>query len=534
MRKILFSIYLFSIGVGLFAQKPKLVVGLVVDQMRQDYIYRYWERFGNDGFKKLIANGYSFENCNFDYVPTYTGPGHASIYTGTTPAIHGVIANNWFDKKKNLSVYCVDDDKYTTVGATSAGKSPHQMISSTITDQLRIASQFRSKVIGISLKDRGAVLPAGHSGTAYWYDSKSGNFVTSNYYMNDLPKWVQDFNAKKLALQYTSGMWNTLYPIATYTASFADDNNYEYTIGKIAKPVFPYNLDEIRQKMEFKLLNYLPGGNTILIDMGKDAILNEKLGQGTETDFLSLSFSATDYAGHAFGPQAVEIEDMYLRLDKDLADFMNFLDKTIGKDNWSLFISSDHGANEVVSYLTDHKIPAGLIEGEKVEQMVKSALFKQYGDSLLLNLSNEQLFLDLAKIESLKLNLCEVEHVAGLAALGYEGYIKYFTSCSFAQGIFPGFVLEQNLYKGWNAKRSGEVMLLTAPSWMESSKKGTTHGSSYSYDTRVPLIFYGNGIKKGKSINPVSITDIAPTLAHLMKVQYPNGCTGKALNIFRD
>lgn len=532
-RIFLFVVIVFS-ALRVSAQQPKLVVGIVIDQMRQDYLYRYWQRFSDSGFKRVVNGGYMFENAHFNYVPTYTGPGHASIYTGTTPAIHGIVANDWYSREQGKNIYCVDDTAYRGAGNTAGnGKSPKNLKTTTITDQLRLASMFKSKVVGISLKDRGAILPAGHSANAaYWFDTKTGDFASSTFYMNELPQWMQQFNNKKLPDSYLQSTWETLYPIETYTASAPDDNKYESAFDKDASPVFPYDLKKYKSK-GYGLLNSTPYGNQLLAEVAKATIKGEQMGSDAITDFLCVSFSATDYAGHNFGPQAVEVEDMYLRLDLELAAFFDYLDKTIGAGEWTVFITSDHGGNDVPALLADHKIPSGLIEAKTVEKAVKTALKNEYGDSLVLAFENEQFYLDTEKIRTLKLNECEVQEFAGKTASTFIGIARYYTACNFAKGFNSPLEMETSLYRGWNPKQSGDVLLLTEPGWMNYGTKGTTHGSPWAYDTRVPVLFYGNGIKQGKSTERISITDIAPTLTILLKIQFPNGCIGQPLDILK-
>jgi predicted AlkP superfamily pyrophosphatase or phosphodiesterase len=390
---------------------------------------------------------------------------------------------------------------------------------------------FKSKVVGVSLKDRSAVLPAGHSANgAYWFDSKTGNFTSSTFYMKDLPQWMQDFNGKKLPETYLQNTWETLYPIETYTASAPDDNKYEGSFEKDAPAVFPYDLKKYKSK-GYGLLNYTPYGNQLITEVAKAAISGEQMGNDAITDFLCLSFSATDYAGHTFGPQAIEVEDMYLRLDLELTAFFNYLDKTVGLGQWTVFITADHGGNDVPALLADHKIPAGLINGKEVNKTVKTALKNKYGDSLVLAFENEQFYLDTAKIRKLKLNECEVQEFVGKTATTFAGIARYYTACNFAKGFNSPLEMETSLYRGWNPKQSGDVILLTEPGWMNYGTKGTTHGSPWTYDTRVPVMFYGFGIKQGKSAARISITDIAPTLAILLKIQFPNGCTGQPLDV---
>jgi predicted AlkP superfamily pyrophosphatase or phosphodiesterase len=513
--------------------KPKLVVGIVVDQMRYDYIYRYWNKFGNDGFKRLVNEGFFCRNTNYNYVPTYTGPGHTSIYTATTPAVHGIIANDWYDKSTGKNVYCAEDQTVVGVGTTAAeGKrSPVNMLTTTITDELRISSNMKSKVIGVALKDRSAILPAGHTANAaYWYDGSIGCFISSTYYMKELPQWVQDFNKKELAQKYLSQPWNTLLPIEQYMESVADDNKYEFIAKGETRPVFPHNLPELmKANGGLNMIRSTPFGNSLTKDFAMEIIKNENLGKSAATDFLAVSFSSPDYIGHSYGPNSVEQEDDYLRLDKELAEFLTYLDTQLGKNNVLVFLTADHAAPEVPNYLKDLKIPAGYVDEKKMVDTLKTFLFTTYGDSLVLSFSNQQVFLNHAVIEQKKIGLQQVEEIAANFLQTLNGVAEVLTAHTLNNNAFT----EGSRYlmqKGFNAKRSGDVLVNFLPGWVEYMPVGTTHGSPYSYDTHVPLIFYGWNIKQGSSSEQVYITDVSATLAMMLNIQFPNGCTGKPIS----
>lgn len=522
-----------AIAVAAIPSKPKLVVGIVVDQMRYDYIYRYWDKFGNDGFKRLVNEGFFCRNTNFNYVPTYTGPGHTSIYTGTTPAVHGIIANDWYDKKSGKNVYCAEDNAVNGVGTTaSEGKrSPVNNLATTITDELRISSNMKSKVIGIALKDRSAIMPAGHTANAaYWYDGSIGSFITSTYYMKDLPLWVQDFNKKELAKKYLAQPWNTLLPIEQYTESLPDDNKYEYIAKGESKPVFPHNLPQLMAANGgMNIIRSTPFGNSLTKDFAIEVLKNENLGKSGATDFLAVSFSSPDYIGHAYGPNSVEQEDDYLRLDKDLAELLSFLDTQIGKNNVLVFLTADHAAPEVPAYLMDLKVPAGYVSEWKIVKDLKNYLSMTYGDTLVLSFSNQQVFLNHKVIDEKKIILQQVQDNVAAFLQNMEGISEVLTATTLNNTSFT----EGSRYlmqKGFNAKRSGDVLVNYLPAWIDFSKTGTSHGSPYSYDTHVPLIFYGWNIKQGSSAEQVYITDVAATLAMMLNIQFPNGCTGKPIS----
>lgn len=514
--------------------KPKLIVGIVVDQMRYDYIYRFWDKFGSDGFKKLVNQGYFCKNTNYNYVPTYTGPGHASVYTGTTPAVHGIIANDWYDKTNGKTMYCVDDNTVIGVGTTAkeGKRSPKNMLTTTITDELRISSNMRSKVIGIALKDRSAILPAGHTANAaYWFDGSVGGFITSTFYMKELPSYVQNFNKKDPARKYLSQPWNTLLPIDQYTESVADDNKYEFVAKGESKPTFPHDLPNLYEKNGgLGMIRSTPFGNSLTKDFAIEVIKNENMGKGSATDFLAVSFSSPDYIGHLYGPNSVEQEDDYLRLDKDLAELIQFVEAQVGKENVLIFLTADHAAPEVPAYLMDLKIPAGYLNEDKLFADLKKYMAANYGDSLVLSYSNQQVFLDHAAMERKKLMPQQVQDdvVNFIMKQDHVSEVVSATTMNNAQFTEGARYLMQ---KGFNAKRSGDVLVNYEPGYVDYPHYGTTHGSPYSYDTHVPLLFYGWNVKRGSTTDQVYITDIAATLAMMLNIQFPNGCTGTPIKL---
>ena len=515
------------------ATKPKLIVGIVIDQMRYDYIYRFWDKFGTDGFKKLVNEGFFCKNTNFNYVPTYTGPGHAAVYTGTTPAVNGIIANDWFDKNTQKYMYCAEDNKVTGLGTTAkeGKRSPVNLLTTTITDELRISSNMKSKVIGIALKDRSAILPAGHvANAAYWFDGSNGCFISSTYYMAELPKWVQEFNKKELPKFYLSQPWNTLLPIEKYTESLPDDNKYETLAKGELKPVFPHDLPNLYPKNGgYGMIRNTPFGNSLTKDFAIETMKQENLGKSTATDFLAISFSSPDYIGHSYGPNSIEQEDDYLRLDKELAELIKAIELQVGKGNALIFLTADHAAPEVPAYLVDLKIPAGYVNEDKMTDSLKKYLTKTYGDSLVLSYSNQQLFLNHRVIEAKKLYLPQVQEDVAAFMMKFADVSEVITGTTMNNTQFTEGV-RYLMQKGYNAKRSGDVLVNYSPGYVDFMPTGTTHGSPYSYDTHVPLLFYGWNIKQGSSTEQVYITDIAPTLAMLLNIQFPNGTTGKPIS----
>ena len=522
---------LFTINT--FAQKPKLIVGIVVDQMRVDYLTRYESKFGEGGFKKLIKGGYFNKNANFNFVPTYTGPGHASIFTGSVPRVNGIISNDWYDKKTGKNIYCAQDETVTTVGSTSnAGKmSPRNMLTTTIGDEMRLATNMQAKVIGISQKDRASILPTGHTANAaYWYDGSNGAFITSTFYMQKLPLWVSAFNDKKLPEKYLSQDWTTLLPIASYSESLPDDNAFEGLFKGESKPVFPHKLAELKEKNKgLNMIRATPFGNSLTKDFALEAIKNEQLGADAVTDLLSVSFSSTDYVGHQYGINAIETEDTYLRLDKDLEELINYLEKNIGKDNFVIFLTADHGGAHNAAYLQSLKVPAGLIDEKGIEDAMKAHLKEVFGDTLVMSFSNQQFFLNHTTLAKNKLKLKEVTMEAARYALTLEGVANAYSLYDVIASSQSNDVALSRIYMGFNDVRSGDVILNYLPAYLDYGKTGTTHGAAYSYDTHVPLLWYGWKINQGSSYEPVNISDIAPTLSSFLDISFPNGCVGKPI-----
>lgn len=507
--------------------RPRLVVGIVVDQMRYDYLYRYYDKYKDGGFKRMLREGFNCRDHHYHYANTSTGPGHASVYTGSSPAIHGIVANDWYVPSLNKSINCVDDSTESGVGETKFGKnSPRNLLVTTVTDQLRIANNFRSKTISIALKDRSAILPGGHtSNGSYWYDGDTGNWITSTFYMSELPEWVKAFNSRKLYLQYLSKGWKPLLPLTDYLESTSDDQSYEELLEGSEKPVFPYKLVTSDPDM----VGSIPWGNTLTKDMAIAAIQGEKLGKGAFTDFLALSFSAPDGVGHRFGPNSIEQEDLYLRLDGELADLFNFLDKYTGKGNYTVFLTADHGVVEVPEFLTSHKIPSGRYIPGQVQQKIKERLSGEFGgEHFIKAISSSQLYLDTKRmkeknvsmdaiqdvISELIKELPEVANVVNLHKLNQESLTEY----------------QKQLYlNDFNAKRSGDLLIVFQPGWIGRGKYGTTHGTPYNYDTHVPFLLFGWGVKSGETLNRTYISDISPTISSLLHILPPSGSIGKVI-----
>ncbi|MCF6130551.1 alkaline phosphatase family protein [Flavobacterium sp. AS60] len=531
MKKFLPLVFLFLISNLTAQQRPKLVVGIVVDQMKTEYLYRFQSDFSENGFKRLMNEGYTFYNMHYNYMPTYTAPGHASIYTGTTPAMHGIVSNEWFSRKAGKEVYCTDDASVKTLGDGSKEEgemSPKNLQTTTITDELRLSTNFKGKVIGISMKDRGAILPAGHfANWAFWY-SKTGNFISSTFYGEKMPDWAADFNAQKGYMKYINQGWNLLKPIATYDESLPDDNPYEGKLYKVERPVFPYDLKTMLEKNNPGILRATPFGNDYVADFAKLAIEKESLGKDTTTDFLAVSFSSTDYVGHILGPRSIELQDTYLRLDLTIADFLNYLDKTVGKGNYLVFLTADHAGAENVRFLNDNKYDVTNIDSKESNKNLKKFSTDTFGEDLVLNYESFNLFFDKEKIKAKGLDLVKVKQ-AFKDFLMTQNYVKrVYTEEEILANSGADYHLNC-IAKGYDVTQNGDMIVLDKPGYIEYGPTGTSHGTTYSYDTHVPLLFYGWNIKKGESHDRKVITEIAPTLSQKLKISLPNGTESEVL-----
>ena len=540
MLKNLGILFLTVLSTGFNAQKnkssqierPKLVVGLVVDQMRWDYLYRYYEKYQNDGFKRLLNQGYSLNNVHINYIPTYTAIGHTTIYTGSVPAIHGIAGNDWFDKSTGKNRYCTEDDTVKPVGTESpkvGNQSPRNLWSTTITDELRLATNFQAKVIGVSLKDRASILPAGHNPTgAYWFDDTTGNFITSSYYMEALPKWVNDFNAQKIPDELVKNGWNTLLPINQYTESSPDNSPWEGLLGSAKTPTFPYSNLAADYQAKKDNIRSTPFGNTLTLKIAEASIKGESLGADAITDFLAINLASTDYAGHKFGPNSIEVEDVYLRLDRDLAAFFKYLDQNIGKDQYTVFLSADHGGAHSEGFMEAHKMPTGFY-GEDNKEFNKMLKDKFNVEKLISKITNNQVYLDDKLMSDNKLDADQVKQYL-IDILNKDQSVLFAVDMKKAGSSSVPEPIKTRIVNGYNWQRSGDIQVIYHDSWLPTySKTGTTHGSWNSYDSHIPLIFMGWGIKNGESNKDYNMTDIAPTLSALLHIQFPSGTIGNPI-----
>lgn len=517
-------------------ERPKLVVGIVVDQMRWDYLYRYYDRYGENGFKRLLDSGFSCENTMLNYIPTVTAAGHTCIYTGSVPSIHGIAGNDFMIERTGKHLYCTDDSLARSVGTDSkAGQmSPRNMLVSTVTDELRLATNFRSKTIGIALKDRGAILPAGHTANAaYWFDDRTGAFITSTYYMDELPPWVRAFNEQDRAAQLLKQDWTPLLPAADYTQSTADDTRYETPFVKGTAPTLPVKTSELYKKEGYKVIRNTPYGNTLTLEMAEAALKNEQLGKGAYTDFLAVSLSSTDYVGHQFGINAIETEDTYLRLDKDLADFLACLDREVGQGNYLLFLTADHAAAHNVRFMADNRLPAGAWPYDKTRASMDSLVNVNYGlTGVIRGMDNYQVHLDRNKIENAGVDYGQVKETL-IRFLETQQGIAYAIDMEKAAVAPIPAPIRERIVNGYNRERSGAIQVIMQPGWYDVASSaiptGTTHGVWHPYDSHIPLLFYGWKINRGSTNREVYMTDIAPTVAALLRIQMPNGCIGKPI-----
>ncbi len=517
---ILFVVLFFQYSVGKAPEKkPKIVIGMMVDQMRWDYLYRYQDRYIEGGFKRLLTEGYSCENTLINYAPTVTGCGHASVYTGSVPAIHGIVGNSWPIIDKGLDMNCVGDEEVLPVGTNSSrGKaSPRNLLTTTIGDELKMASNFRSKVVGISIKDRGAILPAGHAANgAFWFDSSSGNFITSTWYMNELPPWARLFNERRLPETLTKDDWHSLYPIDTYNQSVA------------GKSTFPLVLNDPVNKTTVNVSN-TPYGNTLVLEFAKAALEGYEMGKGNETDLLAISLSSTDAVGHRFGPNAIEVEDTYLRLDKELAAFFSYLDQQFGKDGYLFFITADHGVSHTPEFLIENKLPGGGLDANELIQSLNTALKNEFEiDNGIIATANSQLYLNYKEISAKGLSQIIVENRVVNLMKNAEGIADAIPTRNLGIAVLPEPV-KSMLINGQHPKRGGDIVFMLHAGWKAGSLTGASHSHWNPYDAHIPLVWMGWGVSHGKTNRTIHMTDIAPTLAALLNIQMPSGNIGHVI-----
>jgi predicted AlkP superfamily pyrophosphatase or phosphodiesterase len=540
---VLTLINIFAVSAAKAQQRPassnpnpkvRLVVGIVIDQFRYDYFSRFGDLFGEGGFKRLLDQGASFANANYIHSPTYTACGHATFMSGATPALNGIIGNEWFDRKTGKRVTSVSDGSVKLLGGREGanGMSSAKMIGSTIGDELKLSSMGQSKVVGVSLKDRSAILPTGkRPDGAYWYDANTGNLVSSTYYFNDLPEWVKKFNQEMRPDRFFGKRWEKLLPEPAYRRSTIDEASYEKSsFGN----KFPYTItagEEVPGPRFYNQFEYTPFANDYLVDFAKAAIENEKLGADDIADLLTISFSSNDLVGHVFGPYSQEVEDITLRTDRTMAEFFKYLDQKIGFDHIVITLTADHGVAPVPEQVMTLGY-GGRLEPSAMSEAIKAGLDKRFeNDNWILSFVNNNVYLDESTIERRKLDIEEVERIACQAAMNMQGIAGCFTRSQIIAGNLPKTMIAQRIANGFYPQRNGNLVVVTQPFYFfGEGVAGTTHGSPYSYDTHVPVIFYGLGIVPGTYYDECSPADIAPTLAALLKIETPSNNVGRVLS----
>ncbi len=543
MNKLHLLIFLLLISINILAQKtnnippqkPKLVVTIIVEQMKPEFLNRYWKKFDNNGFKRFFYQGTTFKYANYNYLLTQTAPGITTILTGCNPSQHGIISNKWIKRINNKTEDCVNSKKYKQIGFNKDydGAIPNNILTSTINDELKINSP-ESKIYSISLDKTSAVLSGGHiANAAFWFNTNEGKFTTSSYYTKELPKWVNKFNNKGLQDIYMQKTWETLLPIAKYTESLKDSNIYEFGIKH--KITFPYNLLKLSGNSEKNITNYniltnTPYGNTLVHDFAIATILNEKLGQDNNTDFLSVIFSATKNIDDLYGNKSVELEDTYLRLDKDIAHLVDFINQQVGKKNVLIILTSDHGVSENPEYLKSIKIPAGRFKHNYSIALLRSYLNAIYGEANWITAyMDKQIYLNHNLIEDSKINLNEMQQRVANFIIQYNAVANALTSSILLKTSFNQGLLSK-MQNSFNQKRSGDIIINLMPGFIEDKTYLVSSNSGYNYDTNVPLYFYGWKIKRNIITRNVNIEDIAPTISLILNIPFPNGTTGQPIN----
>jgi len=516
------------------ARHPKLVVGIVVDQMRWDYVNRFKPFFkSSSGFIRFINEGATVDNTIIPYVPTVTAAGHACVYTGSVPAMHGIVGNNWFDNVKQKSVYCVEDVNVQTVGGvnnTAGQMSPVNVWTTTLGDEIKLANNFKSKVFGISIKDRGAIIPAGHSANgAFWYDSKTGNFISSTFYGKTLPSWVSNYNSLHRPDSLYNLDWNLSLPASVYEANCdVDENTYESTpFGKEAKH-FPYALKSFIAKDYGKIAS-TPYGNSLIEELAKQAIVSESMGLDDITDLLAISFSSPDYIGHSFGPDSWETMDGYIKLDELFADFFNYLDKQVGKDNYTVFLTADHAVANIPAFNNKHKIPGGINNEGALKNEIGTMLTAKGLNANLINFVGEgNIYFNHSLMDSLHISQDKLIDLVTTFLEKKGDVLQVVENRHAASAALPAS-LRERIVNGYTAQRSGDLVIISKSGYVDGFATGTSHGTIYNYDAHIPLLFFGKGIKKTSVHRETYMTDIAPTITTLLGIQMPSGSIGKPI-----
>ena len=514
------------------SEKPKLVIGIVIDGMRYDYIYRYWNNFKDNGFKKLINEGTFCKNANYNYLFTQSSVGYATISTGAMPSSHGIIADKLYQRSKGKLVSCTLDKKVHCIGSDceTGNMSPKNLLTSTLADELNLSNNHKSKIISISMNANDAILSGGHTANAaYWFDKKTGDWVTSSFYMDSLPTWVVDFNKKKIPDIYLDRQWNPILPVEQYTEGNTQGNSQR--IGFYKKSGFPYDLLKLKKKSKnYEVLKNTPFGNTYTKDFAIATIINEKLGTDNYPDVLTVGFSATEDISNDCGPNSIELEDAYIRLDREIAHFLSFIEDNIGKNNVLIFLTSNHGTSYAPQTLIDKKIPAGYFNSDRALLLLRTYMNAVYGSGNWIKAYyDKSIYLDRNLIEDSQLSLQDVQTKVAQFLIQFSGVANTITATTlentdFSKGIF------KKMQNSFNQERSGDVIINLEPAWIEKGNYVAQSNSPYNYDTHVPLIWYGWKIKRSTLNRNILINDIAPTIANFLNIAQPNACSGNVIN----
>jgi hypothetical protein len=515
---------------------PRLVLQITVDQLRGDLPRRMLDRFGAGGFRTLLDSGAVFEAAHYSHAITETAPGHATLFSGANPREHGIVSNEWFELDRGV-VYNTHDPEHALLGGLETspgdGTSPRNLLSSTIGDELSLFTGGRAKVFAVSVKDRGAILPAGHRGKAFWYSSRTGGFVTSDHYYDAYPGWVEAWNARGLADAYAERSWELVADPSSYLAE--DDLPWERGYKHLGR-TFPHPYAGEGGRDLRKALAYTPAGDELVLEFAKTLLEAEGLGSDEVPDLLAVSFSSTDYVGHFYGPSSRESEDNLLRLDRILAQLLAFVDERVGLDRTVVVLSADHGAPETAEQLKANGQGAGWVDSAALLSACTGALRDAFGagGELLRAHVVPYLWLDHARIAELELDAEEVAEVVARAALGVEGIAEAVTRQQLLEGELPRSPVHDRVAAAFHAGRGGDVFLVTRPHWMigrgnPSAALSSLHGSPWTYDTYVPLVFLGGGIAPARVTRPVAPRDIAPTLAAILGTKPPTAATGAVL-----
>ena len=538
------AVYAGLCGQGAYIppDKPKLIVGIIVEQMRYDQLERFRSRLGQTGIRRLLNEGTTCQNASFQYTLTQSAPGHATIATGTEPAWHGITSDSWYLPLRNEIINCTGDPNARAAGGSQeyGQHSPVNMQSSTFADELKMASGKKAKLFGVGMKEHTAILSAGHSAdAAYWFDYKTGSWISSSWYIDSLPAWVNDFNALRYPEAFVMGKWELYRPVEDYHDCISDANKFE--TGFNGKNAFPYELARINRRgnpapaYDLTMLRETPYGNTLTTSFAKKLIEKEKLGSDDITDFLSICYTSTDYIGRRFGPSSFEMADAIFRLDREIGDLLSYLVDSIGKMNVLVYFSASHGISEIPGILENHRIPSGYFNRDQALNLLGSYLRALYGNGeWIKGYYERQIYLNRILIEDSGISLEEVQKKAARFIVQLSGVSTAYPHSAFEINDFGEGNLKR-IINNFSPQRTGDVIITFKPGWIEKTGDyATNHNSPYEYDSHVPLIWYGWSVDRGVVTRKVNMADIAPTLSSLLKVSFPNACTGEPLfELFR-